>query len=259
METKGTFDDNPPHVTLMNVEPNLSELEKKLLGSDKPDLACGALVASGIKNQRLIDDYLAKIDILCQQFAVNSSFEDDLKKAKALFEWLWTIKSNRYAYGGNFKLTEVIKAQIDPGSEKMGNCLGLTLLYNVLAQKCSLKTKAVYLEEAFGRQSHVFSTLDTDRGTIDVDNIFPHGFDFKEHLGNPQRIQWGDAELIADIYHSIGWRLHEQGKLEEAIQNYGKAIWLNPKYAKAYFNRGIALSMLGRDEEARQDFEFSEE
>ena len=43
--------------------------------------------------------------------------------------------------------------------------------------------------------------------------------------------------------------------LEKAIQSYDKAIWLNPNYTKAYLNRGIAMSMLGRDEEARQDFE----
>ncbi|WGV27867.1 serine protease [Halotia branconii] len=34
---------------------------------------------------------------------------------------------------------------------------------------------------------------------------------------------------------------YDQGKLEQAIANYEKAIQLNPKYANAYYNLGIAL------------------
>jgi len=49
--------------------------------------------------------------------------------------------------------------------------------------------------------------------------------------------------------------LHEQNKLEEAVRNYSKAILFNPKYEKAYLNRGIALSLLGREEEAKRDLE----
>ena len=39
------------------------------------------------------------------------------------------------------------------------------------------------------------------------------------------------------------------------ISSYSKAILLNPASSKAYFNRGIALSMLGKDEEASQDLQ----
>ena len=97
--------------------------------------------------------------------------------------------------------------------------------------------------------------MDTGQATIDIDNIFPNGFDHKEHLDNPLRVTWDDAGLIADIYHSIGSALHEQNKLEEAVRNYSKAILFNPKYEKAYLNRGIALSLLGREEEAKRDLE----
>jgi len=156
---------------------------------------------------------------------------------------------------GSYKLTEVLDAQLDPKIEKVGNCLGLTVLYHVLAQRLGLKVKAVHVEDAFGQGPHVFSILYTSSGTVDIEHILPNGFDFESHLHNPHRTGWGDAELIADIYHSIGNRLFEQGSHEEAVQNYSKAIRLNPKYAKAYLNRGIALSMLGREEEASRDLE----
>jgi len=49
------------------------------------------------------------------------------------------------------------------------------------------------------------------------------------------------------------------GELDEAAQSHGKVIRLNPKYTKAHLNRGIALSMLGHADEAKQDFDFSQQ
>ena len=233
----------------------MNSLEKKLFSAAQPDLAWGALIASGVKNQRDLENYLTKIDTLNEQLKRRIPTRAELQKASALFAWLWAKKPDRYQYQGIFRLMDVVDAQLDPSVERVGNCLGLTVLYNALAQKYGLEMKAVYLEEAHGRRSHVFSTFVRGNITIDIDNIFPNGFDSKDHLDNPERVLWGNSELIADIYHSIGWALHEQGKLDNAILNYSKAIRLNPKYAKAYLNRGIALSMAGREEEARRDLE----
>jgi Flp pilus assembly protein TadD len=44
--------------------------------------------------------------------------------------------------------------------------------------------------------------------------------------------------------------LYKQGKYDEAIKAYNKAIEINPKYAKAWNNKGIALNKLGRTAEA---------
>jgi tetratricopeptide (TPR) repeat protein len=122
-----------------------------------------------------------------------------------------------------------------------------------------LKTKAIHVEDAFGQGPHVFSILYTVQVTIDIENIFSNGFYFKGHLDNPHRTVWGDIELIADIYHSVGNKYFEQRELEEAVQSYSKAIKLNPSYTKAYLNRALALFMLGRTEEARQDFDHKEQ
>ncbi len=42
---------------------------------------------------------------------------------------------------------------------------------------------------------------------------------------------------------------------EEAMKDYDKAIELNPQYAEAYNNRGIAKAELGRNEEAMKDYD----
>ncbi|OGO02558.1 MAG: hypothetical protein A2Y59_02235 [Chloroflexi bacterium RBG_13_52_14] len=233
----------------------LTNLEKQLFNSSGPDLAWGALAASGIRTVRELDGYLFKINTLCQQLEGAITGKSELEKAMAIFDWLWQTKPNRSERQGSFKLTEVIDAQLDPNTEKVGNCLGLTLLYNVLAQRFGLKVTAIHVEDALGQGPHVFSMMETGQGSVDIEHIFPNGFDFKGHVGNPQRTLWGDVELIADIYHSTGNKFFEQGYHEEAVQNYSKAIRLNPKYTKAYLNRALALFLLGRSEEARKDME----
>ena len=234
----------------------MRDLEKEVLGAARLDLAQGALVASGARDHQELDMHLAKVDALCQQMDPHLPSSGRRETAKAIFDWLWKKKPGRYEFRGSFRLTDVLDAHLDPMATTVGNCLGLTVLYNVLGHRFRLPLRAVYLDEAFGGQSHVLSILELDGATIDIDNIFPSGFDLQEHLRDPQRVVWGDAELISDIYHSVGWALHEQHELELAIANYSKAICLNPRYTKAYLNRGIAHAMMGREEEAKCDFDL---
>jgi tetratricopeptide (TPR) repeat protein len=233
----------------------LNTLEKKLFSAARPDLAWGALIASGVKNDKYLDNYLAKLNTLYQQVKADIPATSELRKAGALFDWLWHKKPDRCERRGSYRLTEVLDAQLDPKIEKVGNCLGLTVLYHLLAHRLSLKVKAIHVEDAFGQGPHVFSILYIGKGTVDIEHILPNGFDFKGHLDNPHRIIWSDVELIADIYHSMGNEHFNSDELEQAVQSYSKAIKLNPKYAKAYLNRGLALLRMGRGEEAQRDLD----
>jgi tetratricopeptide (TPR) repeat protein len=207
-----------------------------------------------VKDGHELDRYLARIDQLCQRIAeVFRPKGGDVERAREIFDWLWRAKPYRYQYRGNFRLTDVLEAQVGE-RRQVGNCLGLTLLYNVLGQRFGLQVKAAHLEDAFGVGPHVFSILYAEGCCIDIENVFPHGFDYQGHKGNPQREEWGDRELIADIYHSRANELFEQGDLKGAIENYDKAISLNPRYTKARLNKGVALVELGRMGEAREWF-----
>ena len=234
-----------------------NSLEKQLFSNPQPDLACGALIASGVETQKDLDNYLAKLNTLYQQVEADITAANELTRAQALFQWLWRKKPNRSARWGSYKLTEVLDAQLDPNIEKVGNCLGLTVLYHLLAHRLGLEVKAVHVEDAFGQGPHVFSILYTNKSAIDIEHILRNGFDFKGHLDNPYRTVWGNAELIADIYHSTGNEQFEHGDLGQAVQSYSKAIRLSPKYTKAYLNRGLALLKLGRGAEAQRDLEHS--
>ncbi len=227
-------------------------LEARLFAQSQFDLGWAGIIASGIKTGKRLKHYLKQLDYLCQQISSEIKSGNDIEEAKAIFDWLWSNKPKRYQRLGNFRLTQVIEAQLDEKEETVGSCLGLTLLYNVLCQRFGLKIKAVHLEEAFGWGPHVFSLLVSGSGTLDVENIFDNGFDYKRHINNPGRQEWGDRELIADLYLSDGNSLFEQGDFAEALGSYDKALKLNPKYLNAYRNKGLTLMQLGRMEEAKE-------
>jgi len=206
-----------------------------------------ALLASGIQDRSNIDFYLAELDRIYQQFLSSMILPpDSVDKAKALFTWLWISKPNRYKSQGSYKLDGAIEAQLREGDCSVGNCLGLTLLYNCLLRKMDIFTEALYLENAFGTGPHVLTFLQTDKSMIDVENILPDGFDYRGHRVHRERIRWGDRELIADIYHSVANELFEKGDFVEALKNYDMAIRFNPQYEKARLNKEILLDKLGK-------------
>ena len=49
----------------------------------------------------------------------------------------------------------------------------------------------------------------------------------------------------AEAYNNMGTTLQEQGKLEEAVEAYAKAIAIKPNYAGAYNNMGTTLQEQG--------------
>ena len=212
------------------------------------DLIEGALVASGVSGERQMQRYRAKVAGICRAIAPAGA-ADDVERAKQAFHWLWKSKPHRYQRGGNFGLGDVIDAQLGR-SEMVGNCLGLTILYNVLAQRLGLEVRAIYLDDAFGVGPHVLTSLRVGERSIDIENTLSNGFDYAGHRDSPRRQQWGDRELVADVYHSMGNRFFYRGELNRAIQNYDEAIRLSPGYATPRFNKGIALVELGETDQA---------
>jgi tetratricopeptide (TPR) repeat protein len=55
-----------------------------------------------------------------------------------------------------------------------------------------------------------------------------------------------------DAYHNMGVVLQNQGKLDEAIEAYNKALALKPDYVEAYYNMGNALKEQNKLDEAME-------
>jgi tetratricopeptide (TPR) repeat protein len=204
-----------------------------------------SLLASGIKDRDKLVEYRGKLDQLNKQcIRQMRPPHEPVEKARALFNWLWERKPGRYNPRGPFRLNDIIDAELSKKDQPVGNCLGLTLLYHCLLKKMNVHADALYLENAFGMGPHVLTLLQTEASTIDIENILPDGFDYKGHLNNPSRTKWGDKELVADIYHSIGNELFPKSKFAEALENYEKALRLNPRYEKAHLNKAILLDKM---------------
>jgi len=202
-----------------------------------------ALRASGVEESDRVTEYLIKLDVLYHQFIDETPLPSDpLARARSLFDWLWRKKPSRYKSHGPYRLNEVIDAQLEIHVQTVGNCLGLTLLYNCLLQKMGIPAGALYLENAFGMGPHVLTLLKISNSLIDVENIFPYGFAYQHHLSDPSRTSWADRELISDICLSVGNEFFARGQWDQALASYDRAIILNHRYEKAHLNRVIVLA-----------------
>ena len=62
--------------------------------------------------------------------------------------------------------------------------------------------------------------------------------------------------LSENYFQRANFRL-ASGKYEKAIEDYNTALRLKPQEAAAYYNRGLAKGDVGRDEEARADWQHA--
>ena len=210
------------------------------------DLEHEAFRASGVTTKDQINECKNKLTSLHQQFIRDTQPLPGFP-AKELFDWLWEKKPVRYKPHGNYRLNDVLDAQLGQGHLAVGNCLGLTLLYNCLLHRMNIRAEAIYLEHAFERGPHVLTSLQRGKAWIDVENIFRDGYDYGGHRNTLSRSRWGDKELVADIYHSLGNDCFEKGKMMEALKNYNLALDLNPRYERARLNKAIALEITKTD------------
>ena len=208
------------------------------------DLELEAFRASGVGEQYIMH-YTRLFNELQRTFLDQVILSDDpVMRAKQVFDWLWQEKPNRYQPKGHYKLSDVVESQLSEENQGVGNCLGLTILYNCFLRRIGVNAKALQLEYAFGIGPHVLSLLPGGHVDVHIENILKQGFDYMGHLNNPSKTRWGDREIVADIYHSFGNELFEKRELEEALIHYDKAIRLNPRYEKFQLNRIILLDKL---------------
>jgi len=210
-----------------------------------------SLLASGLKDNRRLVEYRGKLDQLTKQFIGQMKpSHEPVEKARVLFDWLWERKPGRYKPQGHFRLNDVIDAELSKECRTVGNCLGLTLLYNCLLRRAGINGGTLYLENAFGIGPHVLTVIQIEGSLIDIENSFSDGFDYKRHLDDPSRTRWGDKELVADIYHGLGNEFFGKGESAKALKNYNMAIKLNPQYEKAHLNKAILMDKI-RDKKGK--------
>ena len=220
------------------------DFEEKLIQDVKDgsgvSLERGLFIISGLKTEGEIRTYTQKLDQLYDGFIEKLTSKSPVSLAtlreymaaslaKSLFEYLWNTKPRRC--DGNFLLTDVIDAQLDPDvNRKVGSCVGLTALFTVLGLRESLNLTILVSD------SHMVSRLRVDDTIYNVDNTDPLGFDYD--LEEKDFLEYPSIMLLANVLNSRGMAQEMLENFEQAKADYNKAIQINPEYGNAYNNRG---------------------
>jgi tetratricopeptide (TPR) repeat protein len=64
----------------------------------------------------------------------------------------------------------------------------------------------------------------------------------------------GSGRAFADVHQLLGVALSMLGQRERALQEFARALELNPRYLEALIHQGLVLSELGREAEAEESF-----
>lgn len=236
------------------------DLEEKLIQDVKAgnnvSLERGLLIISGLKTEGEIRTYTQKLDQIYDGFIEKLTKKSPVSLAtlreytiaslaQSLFEYLWNTKPRRC--DGNFLLTDVIDAQLDPDvNRKVGSCVGLTTLFTVLGLRENLNLTILVSD------SHIVNRLRVDDTTYNVDNTDPLGFDYD--LEEEDFLEYPSIMLLANVLNSRGMAQETLENFEQAKADYNKAIEINPEYGNAYNNRGNIKAKQADYKGAIQDY-----
>ena len=114
-----------------------------------------------------------------------------------------------------------------------------------------------HIDPEISRQSATAKPIDDPFKYNEVINHGTHYLNLKEYqqaLENYDRaIQLNPNEAVAYIFRGVAY--YELGNYQQAIKDYDRAIQLDPNRARAYHYRGSAFSSLGNYQQAIKDYD----
>ena len=145
----------------------------------------------------------------------------------------------------NYLLDRVMK-------NKRGNCLGLTTLYLLLAERLSLPLHGVYVpSHCFVRYEDAGVRINIETGEKGADrDDGRYSRDFGLTGGRPYLRSLGRKEMIGVYLKSLGAAFSRKGMEDRALRLYREAAVFYPGLPDAYFNTGVSFHKRGLLDEA---------
>ena len=153
---------------------------------------------------------------------------------------------------GNYRLAikDLYKSQkLDPESTSLNNLLGLNYfalrVYDKAEEyfKIALDVDSSYSSARMNLGALYLETGKWDSAILEFDVLLKDVF-------------YPTPELL---HNNKGWAYYNKGSQQKAVENYKKAIELNPQYSVAYNNLGLAYEKLKKRKSARSAFKKSVE
>jgi tetratricopeptide (TPR) repeat protein len=220
----------------------LEKLVDLLQTGNKVPLKHSLLIVSGIEDKAIGNDYLRKFGEIYHNFDVFArkkygNAANIVKRAKALSEYLTTPL--RYAID-KFLFNEVIDARLlSSPFVKHGNCMGLTCLYNALAEEDGIQTGI------YKKRDHVFTRAFIDDKEYAIENTSPFGFDVR--IESPIGVGF-NLDLVAEVLAT-----RRLSNFEESLRVLDFAKRISPKTSFIYFNSAVNYFNAGKMKQALGD------
>ncbi len=268
-------------------------------GWDPGELERILLVLSGLRQGAQVHHYQNRIDSIFDRFREKAGIQEAgighghrrrctaagcdsgaVQRAHLLFDYLWNVKPRRF--GAAYLLSEVVDNHLSPDPRRrVGNCIGLTSLFAVLAIRAGLEVRLLVGDD------HLLCRLKTPHGSVDIDPTDPEGFDtgwrgrsyLEREIGllvasvlntralshaaadrpRPALLDYNTALQLdsgyanaynnrANLYRQLGW-------LRRAEADYTRALWCRSDFQEAFCNRGMVREMLGDLPGAAADYQ----
>ncbi len=173
-----------------------------------------------------------------------------------------------------FELGDIIK-------HRQTQCLGYTQLFYILGNSIGLEVKSINVEQMRSGKlpegsAHIAGIVILSNGKMIIADLVPNGFvsipftleeqfvraggywqleDNENPLQLDRKIQiLGENELIAYICNNRANVYIKQGQFGQAVVELNRTIEYHPRYAEAYYNRGIARHHLEQLNQAAIDY-----
>jgi len=141
-------------------------------------------------------------------------------------------------------------------ARKHGNCLGLSALYLLLAERFSLPLHGVYVpSHCFVRfeDAAVRINIETgEKGAERDDGRYSRDFGLTEE--RPYLRSLGRKEMLGVYLKSLGAAYSRKGKEDQALRLYREAAVFYPGLPDIYFNAGVSFQKRGMLDEAIEQY-----
>ncbi len=237
----------PPGVDL-----EWSPLELRLLeaaqlgGDDRSWLLSAVFVASGERDEGRIAQQLRRIEELGQ--ALSRKLQDTIEPQQRAAAALEFLHDELLVGGYQADATDLASALDGRGY----NCVSSTVLFNCLAEDCGLNAEAVEMP------GHVFSVVDSEAGSFDVETTCRNWFRSPELAATRRRSgarrRLSPAGLVALVYYNRGVDLLAKHRFAEAIIANLKALRFDPANEAARSNWLAGLNNWALELNERREF-----